>query len=155
MHQGARGDESAIGGEDFGWTVSGLGQACCGRRPSGGGRVGGGANLRIGWHRVSLERASCGILLQSPETFRFLPFFETPFLILPYTTKCLGTTQVTINYDKRFFLFDRISKKARLSELLSPLKARLGSESKNPVHVRLMRNGRLLEINETMEQVCQ
>lgn len=59
--------------------------------------------------------------------------------------------QVTIKYDKQFVVFDGIPRNARFSELLSLIKARLGS--KIPVNASLMESHRFLRLNETIEEV--
>ncbi len=58
---------------------------------------------------------------------------------------------MTIKFDKQFLVFDGIARNARLSELLSMLKAQLGS--KIPVSASLMENHRFLSLNETIEEV--
>ena len=61
--------------------------------------------------------------------------------------------QVTVKYDKQYFVFDSISKSALCSELFPRLKARLGT--KIPGSARLMGNGRFLRIDETIEEVLK
>ena len=61
--------------------------------------------------------------------------------------------QVTVKYDEQFFVFDSVSKSARCSELFSLLNARLGT--KIPGSARLMKNGRFLRMDETIEEVLK
>jgi len=59
--------------------------------------------------------------------------------------------QVIIKFNMRSFLFDEISaNETRYCDLLRLLKARLGSEILD--HARLMDNGRILRMGETLEQ---
>jgi hypothetical protein len=81
----------------------------------------------------------------------FLEAFSSSFVDL-YSESIPGVIQVIIKFDKRCFLFDRISTKdTRCSDLFPLLPARIGSEI--PEHARLMENGRILRMGETLEQV--
>jgi hypothetical protein len=71
-----------------------------------------------------------------------------------YSESIPGVIQVIIKFDKRCFLFDGISTKdTRCSDLFPLLQERLGF--KIPGHARLMENGRILRMGETLEQVRQ
>ena len=63
------------------------------------------------------------------------------------------TLQVTIKCDKQVFVFDGVSRQAQCSDLLSMLGVRMGV--KIPGSARLMKNGRCLGTNESIEEVCQ
>ena len=60
-------------------------------------------------------------------------------------------TQITIKYDQRSFVFDKISRNALCSDLLSQLEVRLGS--KIPENANLTKNGRFLRMHESIEEV--
>ena len=79
------------------------------------------------------------------------PNFADMFLTL--LTGFQDVMQVTVKYDKQFFVVDSISKSARCSDLLPLLKARLGT--KIPGSARLMKNGRFLRMDETIEEVLK
>jgi hypothetical protein len=81
----------------------------------------------------------------------FLDAFSPSFVDL-YAESIPGVIQVIIKDDKRCFLFDEISTKdTRCSDLFPLVQARLGF----PGHARLMENGRILRMGETLEQVHQ
>ncbi len=71
-----------------------------------------------------------------------------------YSESIPGAIQVVIRFDKRCFLFDGISTKdTKCSDLFPLLPARIGF--KIPGHARLMENGRILRMGETLEQVLR
>ncbi len=83
----------------------------------------------------------------------FLGAFSPSFVDL-CSESIPGVIQVIIKYNKRCFLFDEISTNdTRCSDLFPLLQARLGF--KIPGHARLMENGRILRMGETLEQVHQ
>ena len=63
------------------------------------------------------------------------------------------TLQVTIKCDTQVFVFDGVSRNAQCSDLLSMLGVRMGV--KIPGSARLMKNGRCLGTNASIEEVCQ